>query len=131
MSNTTIERVTSPFQIHNSLSYSITIPPSVPLVLTWKNDLDFGISFIVQMSKDSSFRKGCKKQFQSQVWIAALHDEEPITIEIIVEQIEHLQTINKITFTVILKHRKTTQLTKMNKHQAFFDSFRPITSMAM
>ena len=126
-SNIVIERVTSPFQPHNSLTYSITIPSSGPPGLTWKNDLDFGIPLIIRISKDSPFKKGCKKQFQSQIWIAAIHDEEPITIERVAEQIEYLRKINKLTFTVILTHRTTTQSTKINEHREFFESFCPIT----
>lgn len=91
-----IERVNSTFQPHNLFSYSVTIPPSGLLGLTWKNDLDFGIPLVVRMSKDSPFKKGCKKQFQSQVWIYALQDEEPIIIERVAKQIEYLRQINKL-----------------------------------
>jgi hypothetical protein len=77
-------------------SYSVTIPPSGLLGLTWKNDLDFGIPLVVRMSKDSPCKKGCKKQYQSHVWIFALQHEEAIIIERVAEQIEYLRQINKL-----------------------------------
>ena len=85
-----LERFNSPFLETNSFTYQFTVPPLGPLGLTWKNDLDFGLSLKVQMSKNSPFRNKCKKKFQQQVWIAALHDEEPITVECAIEQLKHL-----------------------------------------
>ena len=66
------------------------------------------------MSKYSTFKKGCKKQFQSRVWIYALHEKEPITIEHVAEKVEYFQKINKLIFAVILAHPTTTQSSKMN-----------------
>ena len=55
------------------------------------------------------------------------HNEEPITIERVAEQIEYLGLIDKLTFTVVLTHCFTTNHTKIVEPHVFFDSFRPIS----
>ena len=62
------------------------MPPSGPLELTWKNDLDFGIPLMARIGKQSHFKKNCKKKFQNQVWVANLHDEELITTKQIIKK---------------------------------------------
>lgn len=76
----------SPFKAHHSFSYKVTIPPQGPLGLVWRNCLDFGLLLIVNMGENSPFKQGCKNQFQKQVWIASLHDEEPITVKHVIKK---------------------------------------------
>ena len=59
-------------------------------------------------------------------WIDSLHNEELITFERVIEQIEYLRIIGRLTFTVVSTHCITTSYTKINEHRVFFDSFRPI-----
>ena len=76
---------------------------------------------IVCMGEYSMFKRGCKKKFQCQVLIASLHNEDLITVERVIEKIEHLRSINRLTFLVILTHRTTTNRTKISEHRVFFD----------
>ena len=80
------------------------------------------------MASDSPFKKGCKKKFQTNVWIAAFHNEEPLTIECIEDKVEYLRKHNVLTFQITLTHCLTTQATHYEEHRSFFDNFRPITA---
>ena len=82
------------------------------------------------MHKDSPFRIGCKKQFQTQVWVASFHVEESITKERLMEQIEYLRTIGQLKVRVKLTHIVTTHSKHYQEYRTFFDQFCPVVAGA-
>ena len=76
----TYNEFVSPFYPHNNFKYKVTIPTSEPFVLFCKNDIDFLFQFIVIMNKYSPLKKGCKNNFQTKIWIAAINEEKKINI---------------------------------------------------
>ncbi len=80
------------------------------------------------MNSDSPFRVGCKRAFQSQVWIASFDVEEPITKERLLEQVEYLRSVQKLNVRVTLTHRVTASTTRYQEYRTFFDQIHPVVA---
>ena len=62
------------------------------------------------------------------MWIASFGDEEPVTCTRVLEQIDYLREVNKLSVQVTLTHRVSATNTRYQEYQTFFDQFRPITA---
>ena len=121
----------SAFDLEQLFSYQVDLPPTGPLGLLLEDDRDFGLPLIVRMQSDSPFLKGCKKSLTKNAWIVSVHHDEPITVERLLQYLEHLRATKVYNITVTLSKRPHPSHTEL--YQEFrlrFDQMRPITNFS-
>ena len=104
--------IASPFNLQDLYTYTVRIPPTGSLGITWEDDDIFGIPIITKMHPNSPFCTGCRNKIHTAAWVVSIHQEEPITVARCVEYLAHLSDEGTLQFQVTLTKRITPRSTR-------------------